>query len=264
MTQVSEQLVRRIAERVIAQLAGPQAAPPALPQRADVRPPAGLCTADGGKSADRSDSTQSSNEKTASDRTFTGIITARQLADSGQTVFSLAPGARLTPLAVDYIREKKLTLHRLTSEAAAAGSVNTTWHWWIAGHCSAVQQLTGAMRSRLSPLSPTGQTAGLAKAILNLARLVRSGRSNGAVLFVHSAAQAACFANRCPSLRAVVGTCGEAVQQGIDQLAANVLIVEYPHQGPRAMRAMVEQFIHTARPSLPTIDRHLQELAQCV
>jgi len=282
MSNVDPQLVRRIAEQVLARMtdegavASPHAGHSAQP--AAVRPPTGVCTGDYAQfierpdlvpSADASDrSPQTSRSHNAADRTFTGVVTARQIHDSGLATIRLGPGAQLTPLAADHVRSAGLTVERAAASThhntSAAPPANTdAWLWWIDGHCDAVRQLTSNWREQLSPLAPLGQGSALADVVTRAARSVSEGRHAGAILFVHSAARAACYANRCPSLRAVVGTCGEAVQQGIDLLAANVLIIEYPHHGPKSMRAMVEQFTGAARPSLPNVDRQLRELASC-
>ncbi len=276
MPPIDEQLVRRIAQRIIAQMIGAADADATAGARpVEVRPAAGVCTGDYSKFADRPDlaggaarSSPSPDALTA-DRTFTGFVTARRLEDAGVRHIRLGPGARLTPLAADYVRAAGLTIeHAAAPASASAGPARantaTTWQWWIDGHCDAVRQLTTAYRQSLAPLTPQGKPSALADVIGRMARSVRDGRAVGGVLFVHSAAQAACFANRCQSLRAVVGTCGQAVQQGIDQLAANVLILEYPHHGHKSMQALVDAFIQTPRPALADVDRRLRELATCV
>ena len=55
----------------------------------------------------------------------------------------------------------------------------------------------------------------------------------------------------------------EAVQQGIDQLAANVLIIEHPHQSLGQMRNMLGQFMRTRRSLSEEVKQQLQELATC-
>ncbi len=260
MTTIDEQLVQRIAAQVIQQLADRRDDP----ARAEIHPAIGTCTGDYRQFTDRPDLTNPSESPM-----FEGFVTARRLIDSAAQTIRLAPGAKLTPLAVDLVRERKLTVERVGEQVrtqAHTTQATGTFHWWIDGHCDAVRQLAAAQRDRLAPLTPLGQASAIATIIKRLATSMRDGRAAGGILFVQSAARAACFANRCPSLRAVVGTCGDAVQQGIDQLEANVLIVEYPHQGPQAMRAMVRQFIDAPRPTPPdpALAQQLQELATCV
>jgi hypothetical protein len=177
----------------------------------------------------------------------------------------LAAGARLTPLAQDYVKERGLTVERAsgTTNQRVNESTTSPWLWWLEGQCPAVGQITGELRSRLVPATHGRSADALKGVVRDLAQQVKAGRVAGGLLFVSSAARAICYANRCPSLRAVVATCGEAVEEGIDRLGANVLVVEYPHHGPRAMRAMVERFTDAARPAPPNVAGDLQELSTC-
>lgn len=136
------------------------------------------------------------------------------------------------------------------------------WLWWMDGRCATVEKLMGQMRGKLSPVG--GGAKQLVGAIRSLAKQVAHGGAAGGVLFVQSGALAGCFANRCASLRAVVGTCGEAAMQGVNLLGANVLIVEYPHHGVESMRGMIEDFVGAERGRLDGVARQLEELGTCV
>jgi hypothetical protein len=92
---------------------------------------------------------------------------------------------------------------------------------------------------------------------------ITSERVAAGVLIVKSAAAAVVFANRCPSLRAILGTCRDAVQQGIDELAANVLIIEHPYQSLGQIRNLLGQFLRGRRKLSDEVQRQLQELASC-
>jgi hypothetical protein len=84
------------------------------------------------------------------------------------------------------------------------------------------------------------------------------------VLLVQTGAAALLFANRCPSLRAVLGTCLEAVEQGLQQVAANVLIVEYPYKTLMQVKNVLGRFARGNRSALSDeVQRQLQELASC-
>jgi hypothetical protein len=80
---------------------------------------------------------------------------------------------------------------------------------------------------------------------------------------VQSGAAAAVYANRCPSLRAILGTCRDAVQQGLDQVGANVLIVETPHQTLQQVRNVLSLFVRMRRTPSDDVKRQLAELATC-
>jgi len=276
MAKIDEQLVQQIAAQVIAQLrdAG-QGGSHATPT--PIKAPAGVCTGDYSKFTDRPDLVGGGKAKgnptpnETGDRSakpqaaLTGFVTARQVDAIQGTVLPLAFGAKLTPLGRDRAKERGLTVQRISIQGSGAGKpTSNAWHWWIAGHCSGVDQVAGALKQTLSPLSAKRELSQLHRVIAELAKRVKAGAAAGGVLFVPSAAQAICYANRCPSLRASVATCGEAVEQSINQLAANVLVVEYPHHGAASMRAMAERFITATRPNLPRVSSHLQELSSCV
>jgi hypothetical protein len=81
---------------------------------------------------------------------------------------------------------------------------------------------------------------------------------------VQYGASAMVCANRCPSLRAVLGTCLEAVEQGIAQVAANVLVIEYSYKTLSQIRNMVSRFVGAKRELPEEVKRQLQELSTCV
>jgi hypothetical protein len=83
------------------------------------------------------------------------------------------------------------------------------------------------------------------------------------MLMMNSAASALVFANRCPSLRAIVGTCLETVEQGLHQVAANVLIIEYPHKTLQQIRNLIARFVKAKRDLSEEARKSLQELSTC-
>jgi hypothetical protein len=279
MATDSEQLVRLITEKVMAALRSGNAATPHL-HAVNVHPPIGECTGDYSKfpelkgknlgapppsSAPTPAPTPNPQPPTpAAPRGLTGIVTARQIA-SARTVVYLAPGARLTPLAADEVKSRKLKIERVGESSGSSGPVKPAapFAWWISGACPVVDSVVPTYAASLSPLSFTRQPNSLVPAIREIARQVASGKAAGGVLFVPSAALAACFANRCPNLRAVVGTCVGAVEEGVRLLGANVLIVEYPQQGFKGVHAMLECFVTEPRAGLPDVDRQLKELGAC-
>jgi ribose 5-phosphate isomerase RpiB len=99
--------------------------------------------------------------------------------------------------------------------------------------------------------------------VKTIAGEIKAGRAGAAVLMVQTGASAVVFANRCPSLRAVLGTCLEAVEQGIQQVGANVLVVEYPHRTLQQMKNMLARFVRAKHELPEDVRRQLQELASC-
>jgi hypothetical protein len=184
----------------------------------------------------------------------------------------LAADARLSPLANDLARQFPERVRRLNAAVAGSagrwagdgGAAALPWLWWIDGACPVVQEIVAARRDRLRGATGLGVHVGsLGQVVRDLVTGVKSRRLAGGLFFVRSAARAVCYANRCASLRAVVGTCGEAVEQGIQELGANVLVLEYPHHGLRSMSAMVDRMLQSPAQAPPVVERELADLHRC-
>jgi hypothetical protein len=223
------------------------------------------------------------------------IITARQLEDlhkshGGNGRVTLPYRARLTPLAADFVRARKLVLGYSDVPAAPAnsgpakgklgdqppgvshfgvaepaGGVSTSYLWWCDGPCGPAKAaiVQEEQQSNLRPLEKLQDGKQIVAAIKALATEVKSGRAAGGVLLVQNAALAVVYANRCPSLRAILGTCLEAVEQGVQQIAANVLIVEYPYKTLQQVRNMLARFLRAQRTLSEDVKRQIQELTSC-
>lgn len=219
------------------------------------------------------------------------IFTARQLEDLHRTNghVTVPIGARVTPLAQDWLRHKKLTLKYGTNGTTtpkptgfAVGPGATTPSsgptplplsfapegallWWCDGPCGQAKAAIAqqARESSLHPLDLPASNDNLVPAIKRLAGEVRSGRASGGVLLVQSGAAAIVYANRCPSLRAILGTCRQSVEQGVQQLAANVLIIEYPYHSLPQVRNILIPFVRGRRELSDEVQRELQELSSC-
>ena len=211
------------------------------------------------------------------------IFTARQLQDlqgrgEAKDEIVLPYGARLTPLAVDWARSKRLKIgygpadmaeskHPARHEPAptAAPASAKTLLWWCDGPCGAAKAAISAQsrESSLSPIDLPAEVTQLVPVIKRLAAEVKGGRAGGGILLVKAAAEAIVFANRCPSLRAIVGTCLESVEQGISVVAANVLILEYPYKSLPQIRNLLARFARGPRNVSDETSRQLKELAAC-
>lgn len=218
------------------------------------------------------------------------IYTARQLEDlwkasgaNGQLV--LPYRARLSPLAADWVKAKKITLGysdeqakanptpaeaaAMARAAAAAGPAGSTevgtFLWWCDGPCGTVKAaITGVAReASLAEVAMPADPGQLTAAIRHVAKEVKAGRAAGAILAVRSAAAAVVYANRCPSLRAVVGTCLHAVEEGIRLVAANVLVVEHPHVTLSQARNLLLRFVKARRAVSEDLGKALGEMGTC-
>ena len=208
------------------------------------------------------------------------IFTARQLEDLHKSNghVRLPIGARLTPLATDWLRHRNIRAvydgQSLASPPKAEASVPATSNapssgdailWWCDGPCGpAKAAIASATReSKLQPMNVNSEPKYLVTAIKHLASEVKNDRAAAGILLVQTGASAVVYANRCPSLRAILGTCRDAVQQGVDQLAANVLIIETPYQTLSQVKNVLSQFIRARRTLSDDVKRQLAELASC-
>src|SRR5215208_678231 len=209
------------------------------------------------------------------------IYTARQLEDlwkangsNGQVV--LPYRARLSPMGSDWIKSKRLTIGYSDDSAAkietpkqepsAAAPVPAgSFLWWCDGPCGTAKAALSAQarESSLGQIDIPSEPTKLVAVIRKIATEIKSGKAPGALLMTQSAASALVFANRCPSLRAIVGTCMETVEQGMAQVAANVLIIEYPHKTLQQIRNLIARFVKARRELSEETKRSLQELSTC-
>ena len=263
--------------------------------RADVRPPIGICTGDyskfpelrgrlhgatstGEPLAVPGDGGLTGSAVNAEPLPLTGIITAKQLQQawdvSADGSALLADDARLTPLANDLARQNPERIRRATLSRRSDATSNpravrsgpaqaVPWFWWLDGQCPAAQAVVARHGARFCTSVVNRAPNVIGQVVRDLASSLKVGRVAGGVLFVHSAARANCYANRCPSIRAVVGTCAEAVDEGIRDLGSNVLLIEYPHVAPRQIEAMVHRMIAQSPAPPPQTVRELADLRRC-
>jgi len=285
MPEIDSNLVKQIAQQVLDAM---QATPRRMAgdefvhaSPAPVRPPIGVCTGDyskfpelramaaaggppTGPATPSTPATQSPKSRSGAQRPvtpLTGFVTARQIDAAGGRDVYLAFGAKLTPLARDRAKEVGVTIHRVVHDRPVSHPPKSCgkWAWFIDGQCSAASRI---VREREQLVVCAKKQ--LVDSLQCLAKAIHEGQRAGGIYFVPSAARAACYANRCASIRAVVGTCGQAVEEGLALLGANVLILEYPHHGYESMAGMVERFTTEDRDTPRDVADALKELSQCV
>ena len=189
-----------------------------------------------------------------------GVITASKLAGLEGIIY-LAPGARLSPLAMDLVKQRGLQMQRVSAAPQAAPV--TSWIYWMQGHCPSAARVIEQGRGKAVADVRTSANPQLPAVIRAIAKEFSGGQTRLAVLFVPLAARAVCLANRCENLRAVVGTCRQAVQEGIEFLGANVLVLEYPHHGFKSMDELVRLFLTSSGRAPKDVESQLIELAAC-
>lgn len=212
------------------------------------------------------------------------IFTARQLEDlhksNGHVV--LPYGARLTPLAADWARGKKIQigygpdeLVKQSNGAKAATGIGAgeeakpqaagAFLWWCDGPCGAAKAAVGAQakESSLSAIDLPAETKHLLPVLKKIAALVKQQKSTGGILLVESGAAAVVLANRCPSLRAILGTTLESLEAGISQVAANVLVLEYPNKSLSQLKNLLSRFVRAKRVLSEDLQKQIRELGSC-
>lgn len=265
MTEKEKQLVQLVAAEVI-RVMRQRNMTSQQGSRAEVHPPIGTCTGDYSKFVELTQPQQVAQVQHDA-IALAGIVTAAQLQEAmdgaADGVAVLAHDARLTPLANDLARQHPEKIRRASATSTASQPPATGWFYWIDGQCPVATQTVQQRSSILRPLTASRGGAALQQVVRELASAVKARTIAGGILFVPNAARAMCYANRCASLRAVVGTCGEAVEQGVAELGANVLVIEYPHHGPRSMEAMVDRMLQQS-PNVPAaVQRDLADLHRC-
>ena len=152
-----------------------------------------------------------------------------------------------------------------TTAASATSAPAGPMLWWCDGPSGAAKAAITAQakESLLVPLDLPSDAKQIVAVVKAVAEELKAGSAASAVLCVQNAAVAMVFANRCPSIRAVVGTCLEAVEQGIQFVAANVLVIEHPHKSLPQIKSMLSRFARAKRELSPDVQRQLAELANC-
>jgi hypothetical protein len=199
------------------------------------------------------------------------IVTARQLQDMGRgqegDQIVLPYGSRLTPLALDWAKSKRVKIGygpaEMSQTSVPSGSAN--FLWWCDAQCGAANAALASVgrESSLAPIELPNATVHLVAAIKAIATRIKTQQAAGGIFLIKSAAEAIVYANRCPSIRAIVGTCPESIDQGISSVAANVLILEYPYKNFSQIRNLLYRFTRGTRNLSPETRQRLEELASC-
>ena len=204
------------------------------------------------------------------------IFTARQLEELHRVNghVTLPYRARLTPLAQDWLRQKKLAIGYADVEVKPVSpaqrpeptlAISRPFGWWCDGPCGPAKAalMAQSKESSLNELGIANDANQLVPAIRKIADEIKSHRLSGAIVLVRTGAEAIVYANRCPSLRAVLGTCIDAVEQGIQQVAANVLVIEHPYKTLSQVKNLVGRFVRGQRELSVELKARLKELSTC-
>lgn len=292
MTDVDAKLVEQITAAVLQALGrgGVGDAPPA-----HIHAPIGTCTGDyskfpeltpqrdigraapgaahpglegvAGNAASAALSVASAGGPTAPEPVLAGLITANRLQGLQGSVLYLAAGARLSPLAMDEVKKRKLQVQQVAADgggrAAPTSRTLATWCCWVQGHCATAARVIEQYDGRPIAVASAGNSGeSVLRVIERMAQSLRQGEFRHAVIFVPTAGVAACMANRCAHVRAVVGTSTRSVQEGVVELGANMLVIEYPQHGYQTMAAMLEVFLKSTGAAPARMQKELAGLAR--
>ena len=192
------------------------------------------------------------------------------LRDSGAIVLPF--GAKLTPAAQDLVRARKLEVRydldagRIRPSAAAPSAVLNSaspgaFLWW-SGVKSGSAKAAIAMSTReanLRELSVLEDATKATAAVRLLIGEVKAGTAAGGILIVEHSGLATLLANRSPHLRAVVGSSLAAVDAGLRDIAANVLVIEPGNMPLMVLRNMMLKFVRSPRTVSEELSRQLAE-----
>ena len=205
------------------------------------------------------------------------MVTARQLdelhkAAGGKGQVVLPYRARLTPMASDWVRSKSVTIGYSDATAqkpvekekapSAPAAKAGDYLWWCDGPCGQIKAAIAmeAKQAGMRQIEPPAAPCPLMASIKTIADQVNSGKAAGGVLVVESASTAVVLANRSPVLRAIVGTHLATVEQGVNGIAANVLILEHPRLSLAQARNLLSRFLRGQRKLSEEVQAQLQEL----
>ncbi|MCC6681575.1 MAG: hypothetical protein IT445_11795 [Phycisphaeraceae bacterium] len=262
MSQIDPQLVQRIADEVMRAMTG-------LTESGSVKPGSpesrmGMCQAAPSSCSTSSGLAESGSDGRRAKPNLSGFVTANQLEDAlnaakGGSV-TLAADAKLTPLAQDLVRKfaKRVRREGVSEDSTDIGQIvgGLPWMWWTCGSCQAVQRVVEERRSRLLPCIAPRQGRMIARAVRDIDAAVAEGRAAGGLMFVTKAARAMCLANRRRALRAILGHCDDAVSEGIAEVGANLLVLEFPFNDYAQMARRVDLMLAIA-PGVPAEMRSL-------
>ncbi len=208
------------------------------------------------------------------------IFTQRQLEalHNGNGQIVLPYQARLSPLAQDWVRRKRIVIGygNVTAELMPKlGSSSPLppesprgagkYLWWCDGPCGSAKGAIVSLsrEANLASMQIPSDAKQIVLVVKTLAGEIKSGKIDGGILLVKSGAVALVLANRCPSLRAVLGTCIDSVEQGIQNIAANVLVIEHPYVTLMQAKNLVSRFIRAERTLSDSMAKLIEEVASC-
>ncbi len=188
-----------------------------------------------------------------------GIITARKL--EGYTSIKIPKNSIITPAAKDVIKEKKILVNfvdSLINPNRAKGCTKSNWLYWSSCSLLKCLEIQSSPDISIATSSINNSEDLVVSAIKNLNQAISSGKVKGGILTVKTSAKAAYLASRYDNMRVVVGSFPKTIEEGVQQLSANVLILEYAYLGKIAMAEMIKLFTNFSHPPVSDVLSHLE------
>jgi hypothetical protein len=155
-------------------------------------------------------------------------------------------GAVLTPAVRDLLRQGNVAVEY------GSGSADTARHTLVVGLAESAYEPAALVRAAAQTGTSVEQLArtGLAGVVSEMCDLVASGGKLGLLLCGQPAA-GLCLANRRPGVRAALAADRRSVTDALEQVAANMLVVQPASRNFSDLRQMVIEFVRPGPRSCP-------------
>jgi hypothetical protein len=155
----------------------------------------------------------------------------------------VAPGTVVTPLALDLMKRRGISLRHAVNGEASVGQAKGTGTWAFAIEGPASGKAEALRRALLGSWSEVAAS--------EAAPWVVAGTDRGSLVLTPEASVAAWRANRVGGIRAATACDVDSVARAIKHLGINVLVVEPASLSIPSIRAMAEAFRRGGAPSAP-------------
>jgi len=206
------------------------------------------------------------NPQSSTPRQVITAETIQQLGD-GQKIIELPRSAIVTPLAKDYIAQRKITVNWTDvvtdcgcDEPSTAGARQQPGGQALSkipkgpilvtydDKTLAVQQLLAALTRETLPLTlmeDTAADADLPGRIRQLSEQIKSQSISAAIILVSEPEFALAYANKFTGVRAALAGDWKSIHRAAKLIGANVLVIDYPAKTFYQLLQLVRTFVRT-------------------
>ena len=175
-----------------------------------------------------------------------GIITARRLED--YSAIRIVPGSIITPSARDIIKDRNIRLIQDQPGALAERGAAPAWSFW-----SSCKNFLGVPKeldsSRNISICPVPKNAESLTAALQFIETGISGQTlTAAIMIVETSPRALHDSRNYSAIRAINGNFAKSIEDGVSQVRANLLVLEYAYLGRDAVISHINRFLTLTDP----------------